>query len=67
MTISQSATERIAATIAGVIGPNWVDYPAVSIMTTEYVHRFGTVEMDDIPEDKWTTFLSDCEAGRFWA
>jgi len=57
MTILTSPSERISDELANFIGPNHVDFVPVSVMVTEYVHRFGTVNLGDIPEDKWNAFL----------
>lgn len=62
-----SPSERIAGDLAAFLGPNHIDYPPISEMTTEYIHRFGTVKLGDIAELAWVKFLADCQARRYQA
>lgn len=63
----RSASERISDSLAEYIRENEQDYPAVAVMTTEFIHRFGTVTIDEVPEVQWTRYLRDCERREFWA
>lgn len=67
MAILQSPSEKISDALAEYIRENEQDYPSVSVMTTEFIHRFGTVTIDDVPERQWTRYLHDCERREFWA
>lgn len=65
--IRQSASERISDSLAEYIRENEQDYPSIAVMTTEFIHRFSTVTIDDVPEVQWTRYLHDCERREFWS